>query len=96
MNCTNNGICIDKTETTAAYCNCSGIGYQGNFCENDINECETNNGGCDSNAICTNSQGSFNCACKFGFLGDGMNCTGILFFLSFFLFFSLFPFSSLF
>ena len=77
LNCLNNGVCINKTETEAAYCDCSGIGYNGNVCENDINECLTNNGGCDSNAICTNIQGSFNCTCQKGYLGDGMNCTGI-------------------
>jgi len=96
LECKNDGVCIDKTETKAAYCNCSGIGYNGNFCENDINECLTNNGGCDVNAICTNIPGSFNCSCKLGYLGDGMNCTGnILFFFSF-LFFSFLFFSFLF
>ena len=40
----------------------------------DINECSTNNGGCDSNAICTNIQGGFECECKDGYLGDGIIC----------------------
>jgi len=88
LNCNNNGVCIDKTETKAAYCDCSGIGYDGNFCENEVNECLTNNGGCDKNAVCTNIQGSFSCACKPGYSGDGFNCTGIFFFFfPFFLFF---------
>jgi len=88
LSCTNNGKCIDKTETKAAYCNCTGLGFDGNFCENDINECLTNNGGCDSNAICANTPGSYSCACKSGYLGNGFNCTGIssfFFFPSFFL-----------
>jgi hypothetical protein len=54
----------------------------------DINECEIdsnqtnpninakNNGFCDSNALCINTQGSFRCICKKGFIGDGTrgNC----------------------
>ena len=74
MNCLNNGVCIDKTETTAAYCNCSGIGYNGFNCENDINECLTNNGGCDENADCKNTLGSFSCSCKTGYSGNGTSC----------------------
>ena len=76
MNCLNNGACVNITEVKPAYCNCTGIGYQGYFCENDINECVTNNGGCHKDAICTNTPGSFNCSCKSGFLGDGINCVG--------------------
>jgi hypothetical protein len=42
----------------------------------DINECLTNNGGCDVNAACNNTIGSFTCACRTGYTGDGFNCTG--------------------
>ena len=35
----------------------------------DINECDTNNGGCDHN--CTNSVGSYMCSCTEGFFLDG-------------------------
>jgi len=82
LNCANNGLCINETETEAAYCNCSGIGYQGSFCENDINECLTNNGRCNLNALCTNLPGSFSCECIPGYQGNGFNCTGIFFFFS--------------
>jgi len=34
-----------------------------------------NNGGCNSNTKCTNTLGSFECSCKEGYLGDGMNCS---------------------
>ena len=54
----------------------------------DIDECLTDNGGCNSNAICTNTPGSFNCTCKKGFSGDGFNCEGI--FSSYFSYFSYF------
>ena len=34
----------------------------------DINECDTNNGGCEHN--CTNVIGSYNCSCAVGWLLD--------------------------
>ena len=46
----------------------------------DTNECENNNtNNCDViNGFCTNTIGSFTCACYNGYLGDGTegNCTG--------------------
>ena len=44
----------------------------------DINECSTNNGGCDTNAECTNTAGGRNCQCKTGYNGDGFTCSGEL------------------
>ena len=43
----------------------------------DIDECaspESND--CDSNALCTNTDGSYVCRCLRGFKGDGKVCTG--------------------
>ena len=31
---------------------------------------------CDENANCTNTDGSYNCSCNHGYMGDGFNCTG--------------------
>ena len=31
---------------------------------------------CDDNANCTNTDGSYNCSCNYGYKGDGFNCTG--------------------
>jgi len=42
----------------------------------DIDECATNNGGCDTNAVCVNTVGSYFCYCKLGYHGDGIDCTG--------------------
>ena len=43
----------------------------------DVNECTENTHSCDGNASCTNTIGSYNCMCNFGFEGDGFNCTGM-------------------
>ena len=46
-------------------------------CE-DINECETANGGCDPNALCINNEGAApRCECDFGFTGDGYSCQDV-------------------
>ena len=42
----------------------------------DINECETGEHNCDSNAECNNTIGSFECFCNEGYEGDGVNCIG--------------------
>ena len=43
----------------------------------DINECAGSNGGCSHN--CNNTEGSFECFCRDGYIldGDGKNCSGI-------------------
>ena len=40
----------------------------------DINECEDNSHICDLNANCTNTEGSYICACHESFFGDGLTC----------------------
>ena len=46
------------------------------FIKTDVDECSENTHDCDSNADCTNTDGSYNCACKTGWSGDGTSCTG--------------------
>ena len=41
-----------------------------------MNECETEEHNCDADANCVNTIGSFMCACKPGFTGNGVNCRG--------------------
>ena len=42
----------------------------------DINECGTNTHHCHTNAQCSNSIGTFSCACNIGYSGDGKTCSG--------------------
>ena len=42
----------------------------------DLDECNTHTHNCDVNAACANTVGSYSCACKVGYTGDGKNCNG--------------------
>ena len=44
----------------------------------DIDECTTDTDNCDANAVCTDRDGSFSCACNSGYNGDGTTCTSKL------------------
>ena len=46
----------------------------------DINECTKKTHNCHKDADCTNTVGSFTCACKKGYSGDGRNCKGMFLF----------------
>ncbi|RKI33261.1 DUF4215 domain-containing protein [Corallococcus sp. AB004] len=43
----------------------------------DIDECAAGTDNCNDNASCTNTGGSFTCACNAGYEGDGVTCTNI-------------------
>ena len=41
----------------------------------DVNECATKSHGCDVNAVCHNTKGSYKCACKTGYIKNGEKCS---------------------
>ena len=58
------------------YCEIMGFCKFCNNCVVDIDECLDKSTGCDSNANCTNTEGSYKCKCNHGYQGNGLNCTG--------------------
>ena len=42
----------------------------------DIDECAMDDDDCSANAHCTNTPGSFDCACNQGYTGNGVTCIG--------------------
>ena len=40
----------------------------------DVDECSSNTHSCDVKAVCTNTQGSYSCACKTEYTGNGTTC----------------------
>jgi hypothetical protein len=70
-------MCAATATCSDDQCVCN-EGYEGDGVTcTDIDECATDNGGCDENATCTNEPGSHSCACNTGFEGDGAACTDI-------------------
>ena len=43
----------------------------------DIGDCRIGSDNCHVNASCTNTSGSYTCACKEGYTGNGTHCAGI-------------------
>ncbi len=55
-------------------CECDpGFEGDGTTCD-DVDECATNNGGCDENATCFNTPGASTCVCNANYEGDGLTC----------------------
>ena len=43
----------------------------------DIDECASSESNeCDTNAECSNTEGSYTCSCRVGYTGDGKSCSG--------------------
>lgn len=72
--CLHSGTCTKLSNTTYA-CNCTGTGYNGTRCEQQINACATDNGGCGIGRLCYNTPGVRNCSlCIPGYNGT-TDCT---------------------
>jgi hypothetical protein len=67
--CKNNGTCVDLDVGLEYRCECP-IGYTGEYCETEINECESNP--CLNNGQCLDRIGSYQCVCQIGY--NGTNC----------------------
>ncbi|XP_019613886.1 PREDICTED: neurogenic locus notch homolog protein 1-like [Branchiostoma belcheri] len=66
-----NGVCVEAAD--GFYCVCRG-GWEGEFCETDVDECKTVE--CHPLATCENTAGSYTCECQEGYEGDGKEaCT---------------------
>lgn len=66
--------CGANATCTGTTCACD-TGYEGDGLTcTDVDECLTNNGGCDANAACFNTDGGRNCGCNTGYVGDGVTC----------------------
>ena len=64
--------CTSQSDKAIHYENC----FQVEYLSTDVDECSSPYLPCDSNAICTDTIGSFTCHCKPGFTGNGTNCEG--------------------
>ena len=74
--CSNGGACTDLLADFS--CDCSGTGFEGVTCDDDIQECATGTHNCLAVATCSETPGSFTCTCPQGFAGDGITaCTDI-------------------
>ncbi|XP_068681701.1 uncharacterized protein [Montipora foliosa] len=73
--CNGNGKCVALYAENSYLCICK-TGFIGQNCENDVNECSSENE-CHVNATCRNTKGSYKCTCKKGYGGDGRNCSDI-------------------
>ena len=56
-------------------CDCMGYAYCNLSIYTDINECQENLHSCDINALCTNTEGGYNCTCNEGYSGEGFICS---------------------
>ena len=79
--CGNGGICQGYGD--AFTCNCSGTGFEGWRCQEDVNECLVGHRSllpdklCHANAVCQNIEGSYRCECKPGFRDNGTACVTV-------------------
>lgn len=64
--CLNDGLCIDLIN--AVMCDCTGTGFTGSRCEEELDECESSP--CENDSSCIDMLNGFVCNCSEGFRGD--------------------------
>ncbi len=70
----NTGIC---TLTKGSFqCDCTNTGFEGDLCQDNIDECSVGSADCSQYSSCVDTVGSVNCACDPGFSGDGVGREG--------------------
>ena len=52
------------------------------LCVVDVDECQSSQFSCPPNTDCINSDGSYECRCKQGFVKKGSRCVGKFFFIN--------------
>lgn len=72
VTCSNGGSCVEDAGQVT--CDCTGTGYAGSLCADNVDECTDDLDDCDVNATCQDSAGSFDCTCNAPFVGDGKSC----------------------
>jgi len=65
--CKNNGECENLHGSFK--CTCP-LGWEGDQCQNDVNECEAASNPCQNGGTCTNTEGSFECTCTAEWEGE--------------------------
>lgn len=66
--CAKRADCVSRPYSFS--CNCTGTGYTGYQCLEDINECNATTLTCQDNKLCENLPGSYRCACRQGYTGS--------------------------
>ncbi|XP_022777800.1 uncharacterized protein LOC111319257 [Stylophora pistillata] len=74
--CKNNATCQSGFTDEGYRCLCT-VGFKGQTCDKDIDECATSKHDCSASAVCMNTKGSYNCTCKPGYSGDGRTCKDV-------------------
>ena len=73
--CRDGSSCIDGINSFTCQCN-TGFAYVDSHCV-DVDECASGRNNCNSQAMCTNTVGSFKCTCLGLYYGDGVTCTKV-------------------
>lgn len=79
--CLHGGSC-SSAGSIGYTCTCDGTGYRGTRCETNYDECAigrgvANGNDCNAVATCSDTVGSFTCACNAGYSGNGLTCSNV-------------------